>query len=1238
MGGDYTRFTFDPIKQFSGVRKQQGRVSLDSDFNEFEAILDRRRRAQMYDTVGSVGRAVVPMTTPNGFKIALSGTHLTIDAGRAYVDGILAECFGDMEPGRAIDRDDVLGGVRGAAPLGYDRQPFFYAGFPDLTTTANTINTVYLDVWQREVTVFEDDALREPALNGPDTATRVQTAWQVKVLRQAAASANCAATPAGWAALVAPSTARLTAKADGVLQPPPGPCEINPSGGYTGLENRLYRVEVHADGALGGGVRAKFKWSRDNASLAARVAAIEQSGTHWTITVSSTGPDTWTRFDHGDHIELIDDDVEFAMRDKGVGGVMMTVVSVDHANQVLVVDANLSAFTLHPARHPRIRRWDSASPNEPTVRDVAAGVPAVLENGIAITFDGAATDTLHAGDYWVFEARTADGSIGRLVNAPPRGTLHHFAKLGYVTIGQLPTDCRVFWPPPFGGGGTGESCCTVVVKPGGDIQAAIGSLGGAGGCVCLKMGTHVIPQALQITQDNITLHAEAPWVTVRLDGSGPLLLSIRGAANVSVLGIRFEARDGSRHGAMIDLDGVRGGRIAGCALGFIAAAWDPAWNTIGIRIEGCQDYAIEDNTLHQFATGIKGQESDRVRIIGNMLTAASVAHENTRWSAGAIGVVFSDTVGIDVERNLLTDYRRGITIGELSASPTLPPLDLAHAGPGCRIAANVITRRGGAALDNAVSPANVTAIAFAIAARMPRCEIIENAMQLDTNGDGGILGDCGNVLIARNLVSSTAVLATNVRALVPHGVVAVVRAKDALACVVRENLFTGVQQAVFVSGTNASAGSVGRVDVVSNHVAGSPDDLIKAVDALAGATGASVAALLQMVQQLASMLVVNVKSARVADNEIAMGLCAVFVGAASGVVVQGNSIRGHVAAIVLGFVEQCEVADNQIDHAQFGVVTAGGRDNVVQRNAVTNTHASIFDLMGTAIRIQDNDVSGGRLGIELFATADGEVHGNRIADASETGLTAVAINAVTVSHNKAIRCGYRKGAPPAASATGIRIITADANVLVESCHAIDIGGSPRPADPLFQGRRFGIVIGSVHARVRVHGCTITGPSIARKDGGPGAHPASRALLITGGQPPKRSTPPKPSTRPDSENTDDNFKGTDGGASVDFADAADNLAEQTATPVVEITTEGDIMFAANRCRLLDSDASKTAVVELNGSTLAVTGNRVRAHGGAPSLVLNAATALTAVGNVTTSGADIAGVPPVPAPYNKFNVTT
>src|SRR6185503_14100184 len=131
MSGDYSRATFDPTRTYSGVHKQQGRVSLDSEFNEFEEILDRRARATTFDIVG---QAVVPITTKRGFEILVdsASSELTIGVGRAYVDGILAECFGDRQSvGVVTVRDDTLGGVRGSAPQRYSSQPCYYApGFP----------------------------------------------------------------------------------------------------------------------------------------------------------------------------------------------------------------------------------------------------------------------------------------------------------------------------------------------------------------------------------------------------------------------------------------------------------------------------------------------------------------------------------------------------------------------------------------------------------------------------------------------------------------------------------------------------------------------------------------------------------------------------------------------------------------------------------------------------------------------------------------------------------------------------------------------------------------------------------------------------------------------------------------------------------------------------------------------------------------------------------------------------
>ena len=52
MSGDYSRVRFDPRIDMAGVLMQQGRVQLDSDWNEWVAVLDRRLRAESVDTFG----------------------------------------------------------------------------------------------------------------------------------------------------------------------------------------------------------------------------------------------------------------------------------------------------------------------------------------------------------------------------------------------------------------------------------------------------------------------------------------------------------------------------------------------------------------------------------------------------------------------------------------------------------------------------------------------------------------------------------------------------------------------------------------------------------------------------------------------------------------------------------------------------------------------------------------------------------------------------------------------------------------------------------------------------------------------------------------------------------------------------------------------------------------------------------------------------------------------------------
>lgn len=125
MSGDYSRERFDADADVSGVRMQQGRVQLDSDWNEWVSVVDRRFRAETTDLVGLEpdadfqGVAVYPRNTPDAFAITTAAGAITIGRGRMYVDGLLAENHG----GGALEFDRVLDEQRGVAGLPYTVQP-----------------------------------------------------------------------------------------------------------------------------------------------------------------------------------------------------------------------------------------------------------------------------------------------------------------------------------------------------------------------------------------------------------------------------------------------------------------------------------------------------------------------------------------------------------------------------------------------------------------------------------------------------------------------------------------------------------------------------------------------------------------------------------------------------------------------------------------------------------------------------------------------------------------------------------------------------------------------------------------------------------------------------------------------------------------------------------------------------------------------------------------------------------
>ena len=68
---------------------------------------------------------------------------------------------------------------------------------------------VFLDVWEQDINALDDSHIRETALGGPDTTTRVKNVWQVRLLRVSVAieaGVTCHTPFVAWDTYTAPST------------------------------------------------------------------------------------------------------------------------------------------------------------------------------------------------------------------------------------------------------------------------------------------------------------------------------------------------------------------------------------------------------------------------------------------------------------------------------------------------------------------------------------------------------------------------------------------------------------------------------------------------------------------------------------------------------------------------------------------------------------------------------------------------------------------------------------------------------------------------------------------------------------------------------------------------------------------------------------------------------------------------------------------------------------------------
>ena len=172
MSSDRAKISYDEKQQYRSVIMQQGRVTLEADWNEQGQIVAEEIRQEALDFVGPSG------TPDDGYAVSKGGNDgnfdLILSPGTFYVGGLRVSLGQALSDDRSGEFRDIASQTVKQA-WSYSNQPEWldhtgdldWVPVPDGKPDANEY--VYLLLREQEVSAVEDSALREVALGGPDT-------------------------------------------------------------------------------------------------------------------------------------------------------------------------------------------------------------------------------------------------------------------------------------------------------------------------------------------------------------------------------------------------------------------------------------------------------------------------------------------------------------------------------------------------------------------------------------------------------------------------------------------------------------------------------------------------------------------------------------------------------------------------------------------------------------------------------------------------------------------------------------------------------------------------------------------------------------------------------------------------------------------------------------------------------------------------------------------------------------
>lgn len=461
MRGDFSRIRFAPSRHYTAVLQQQGRVALDADQNEQAAIDGYLRGIELTDVVGRFGGPRLGggfrISASDGTIRIGAGRYyvqgLLCENERILSYDNQAYLLNPSESASSL-LTDLQNGTLSTVQVFLEVWQRFVTPLDDACLRepalgqADTTGRVQT-VWR---VIAEGTAPATSSTGGPTTGTAAGgtapgrlTGFGAGAVRRFAAIESARRPIAAASEAVGRRLATPPSSAGGVeVGPPPGSvivepgfepaaltpcclemyrsvlrrpaeggrlsaqtsggaadctCEPTPPAGYRGLENQLYRVEIHRGGDE---TTATFKWSRENGSVVSAVTGI--SGAN--LTVDSLGPDPYLGFAPNQWVELTDDTYLFGPVPNQPGD-LMQVQSV--TPEELTITLGQTAPSFDPARNARVRRWDQFGQTAvPGGVPLAAGTWLTLESGIQIQFTAG---HYASGDYWLIPARTASGQI-----------------------------------------------------------------------------------------------------------------------------------------------------------------------------------------------------------------------------------------------------------------------------------------------------------------------------------------------------------------------------------------------------------------------------------------------------------------------------------------------------------------------------------------------------------------------------------------------------------------------------------------------------------------------------------------------------------------------------------------------------------------------------------------------------------------------------------------------------------